>query len=122
LFYLTLDVRKHPDFSHTEDDTEAHGQPETGFLLHRAHSGVDEGEQNVETNGEADSPVELYLILLGDLHALAKPSVLVPTLGLGQALMSSVDNSHSLQLLRAGCSDRFVASFLLFIGCHNFLI
>lgn len=82
---------------------------------------MDKGEQNVETDCEADSPVELNLVLLRDLDALTKPGVFVPALGLSQALMSSVDNSHCLQLFRTGCSDRFVVSFLVLIGGLDFL-
>lgn len=121
LFNLTLDVGEHPHFSHTEDDTQAHGQPQTRLLLHSAHGGVDEGEQNVETDCEADSPVEFYLVLLRDLDALTEPGVFVPALGLSQALMSSVDNSHCLQLFRTGCSDLFVVRFLALIGGLDFL-
>jgi len=50
---------------------------------------VDEGEQDVETNGEADSPIEFYLILLGDGDTLAEPGVFIPARLLSQAFMSS---------------------------------
>lgn len=77
---------------------------------------MNEREQDVETNSEADSPVEFDLILLSDGDVLAEPGVLVPARLLNQAFVSSLDCALNFQVLGSGLSDGLKGSLFFHIG------
>ena len=70
-----------------EHDTQAHGDSGAWFLLLAAQDGLCECEQHVEHDAEAETPVDFYVRVIGQVNAQVVPRVLISASGPLQALV-----------------------------------
>ena len=108
------------DLIDAEHDTEAHSHTNARFLLNRAQHTLCEGEQHVEDDGEAKTPIDLNVRVIGQIDRQVVPGVLVATPLSLQTLLGLDD--LLIAALQLWVLPRIVRSFSLLISDVDLVI